>query len=116
MEKKQVLEHLLSLIKRRKAVLIIGLEHKDIPTLHNFIPNEAIHKTVKHCGFGVFIGRTPNGEFSFCGGGAMTHYSFGEGDWLSYTVLDVENEKVLQDLGYDFERVRKALNEIIQTL
>jgi len=106
--KREVLEYLLNkYIKQKKPILIVGLENKNIPNIHNFYPGK-YYETIKHCGFGLFKGKTPNGAFYFNAGGAMIHFSFGN-SWLSFTPLSVENEKVLQDLNYDFERVEKAL-------
>ena len=106
--RKEVLDFLLRKIKDKQPILIVGLDNKDIPNIQNFTTREQ-HKTIGHCGFGFFEGHTENGTFSFDAGGSMAHYRFDDGSYLSYSPLRVENEEVLKDLNYDFEKVEKAL-------
>ena len=113
--KKQVLEDLLERVNERKPIIIVGLEQKEIPTLHNFYPKK-YYESIRHLGFGFFEGRTEHGKFSFDGGGAMRHYDFKEEGWLSWSPLRTDNAEVTKDLGYDFERVKQALREILSGL
>jgi len=114
MGKVEVLKELLEKLERGQALIIVGLNHRDIPNLHNFHPKR-YDKTVRHLSFGCFEGRTEHGTFSFFAGGAMIHHHFDNGEWLSWTPLEVENEQVLKDLEYDFEKVANALREIINS-
>ena len=113
--KKQVLEDLLERLEAGNPTIIVGLEHKDIPALHNFYPKK-YYESIKHLGFGFFEGKTEHGKFSFDGGGAMRHHNFKEEGWLSWSPLRTDNQEVIKDLGYDFQRVSKALREIINSL
>ena len=111
--KKEILSELLEKVEARKPILMVGLEHPDIPTIHNFCSKE-VHQTVNHCGLGFFEGHTKHGTFSFDAGGAMRHHRFEDGTWLSVTPLRVDNEEVLRDLTYDFAKVEQALKEVLE--
>lgn len=106
--KKEILSKLLARIQQKKPILIVGLDNPDIPNIHNFCPKR-YKDSVKHCGFGFFEGTTEKGTFSFDGGGAMVHESS-----LSWTPLRVENDGVLELLGYDFSKVERALQAEIK--
>lgn len=110
--KKEILTELLERVRQRKPTLIVGLNNPDIPTIHNFCPKE-YRSSIRHCGFGFFEGKTEKGTFSFDAGGAMVHCEFKEGR-LSWTPLRVENDGVLELLGYDFKKVEAALQETIE--
>lgn len=110
--KKKLLIELLGRIEKGRPYIIVGLDHPDIPQLHNFYPKK-YYESIVHCGYGVFKGETEHGTFDFCGGGAMSHYEFGEDGWVSYSSIGVENAEVLKDLEYDFEKVAKALRGIV---
>jgi len=110
-KKKAVLKSLILRLERGQPLIIVGLDDKRIPNLHNFIP-ERYRDSVKHCGFGLFKGKTEHGDFHFLAGGAMIHYNFNDGSWLSWSPIDTTDE-VIADLGYDFNRVIKALKQII---
>jgi len=94
-----------------EELLVVGLNHPDVPTIHNFCPKK-YSCSIRHCGYGFFEGKTEKGAFSFDGGGAMVHCEFKEG-WLSWSPLRVENDGVLELLGYDFKKVEVALQGII---
>ncbi len=113
--KRQVLETLYERVADGKPTIIVGLESQDIPTLHNFYPKK-YYESIRHLGFGFFEGRTEHGKFSFDGGGAMKHHNFDGDGWLSWSPIRTDSEEVTKDLGYDFERVKKALREIINSL
>lgn len=122
-DKKTILERLLEYIRQRKPLIIVGLDNKrlgDKVTLHSQHLGIGVEgrfwKSVKHLGFGCFEGRTPHGKFGFEGGGAMSHYSFPGGSWISYSVMTVENEEVLNDLNYPFEDVEQTLQQEISNL
>ena len=114
-EIRQAWETMRSLLEKGLPVLVASDEH-GLPTIHNFHrrdPKKAYHKSIKHCGFGLFRGRTENGEFFFDGGGAMRLAKAGkpgeEGyEWLSWCPLEAETE-VLKDLGYDVEAVKQIV-------
>ena len=109
--KKEVLEALLKRVNEGKPTIIVGLDNKDIPTLHNFHPKK-YRESIRHRGFGFFEGRTEHGEFSFDAGGAMRHVRSGD-DWLSWSPLRA-NAEVLKDLEYDFETVKTAIKRILE--
>jgi len=115
LEKIEVLRKLLRKLEAGTPLIIVGLGDPRIPNLHNFHP-EKYRGTVRHLGFGYFEGETEHGKFSFYAGGAMTHYHFDNGEWLSYSPIMVDSPEVLKDLGYDFNRVIQALRDIIATL
>ena len=110
-------EAILSLLERGQAVLVAN-DSYGLPTIHDFYRrdpqrSDGYYKSIKHCGFGFFKGRTENGEFSFDGGGAMQHVSAGsygeEGyESLSWCPLRASAE-VLRDLEYDLEAVRQIV-------
>jgi len=118
-EIRQAWEAMLSLLEKEQAVLVASDMH-GLPTIHDFYRHDpersdGYHKSIKHCGFGLFKGRTENGEFFFDGGGAMRHAKAGtldeEGyEWLSWCPLSAEPE-VLEDLGYDVEAVKQIVKE-----
>jgi len=116
-EIKQAWEAMLELLEKKQAVLVASDMH-GLPTIHDFHrrdPEKAYHKSIKHCGFGLFRGTTENGEFFFDGGGAMRLARAGkpgeEGyEWLSWCPLSAEPE-VLEDLGYDVEAVKQIVKE-----
>ena len=103
-------EEMLHRLERGGAIIMAGGERYGIPDLHTFYPKR-YYKSIEHCGFGFFEGNTEHGAFSFDGGGAMRHFQ-GEGEWLSYSPLRASPE-VLKDLGYDIEKVKAAVKEII---
>lgn len=109
--KKEVLHELLEMIKKRQPILIVGLDNRGVPNIHNFCPKE-IYQTVKHCGFGFFEGKTEKGTFSFDAGGAMIRINF-QGGYVAWSPLRADPE-VLVELGYDFEKVEEALQEEIE--
>jgi len=112
-EIRQAWETMLSLLERGQSVLVAN-DSYGLPTIHDFYrrdpeKSEGYYKSIKHCGFGFFEGRTENGEFSFDGGGPMRHVSagsYGEKGYesLSWCPLRAEAE-VLRDLDYDVEAV-----------
>ena len=93
--------------KKGVPVLTAQDVHKDIPTIHGFAGK--YRSSVQHMGFGCFVGKTEHGEFTFDGGGAMNH----DGG-ISWTVLTVDDEHVLRDLGYDMRKVQRALEELLE--
>jgi len=105
--KKEVLTKLLERVQQRKPTLIVGLDNPDIPTIHSFCPRE-YRDSIAHCGFGFFEGKTEKGTFSFDAGGAMVQCNF-EGGSLSWTPLRVENDAILELLGYNFHKIEVAL-------
>jgi len=109
---------MLVFLGRGKAVLVASDRH-GLPTIHDFYrrepeKSEGYHKSIRHCGFGFFEGRTEHGEFSFDAGGAMRLAKAGapeEGyEWLSWSPLRAEPE-VLKDLGYDIEAVKQIVKK-----
>lgn len=118
MKKKDALAKLLDLVKAKRPILAVGLDNPKIPDIHSkklgINVDGRYWKTVRHLGMGCFDGRTEHGTFDFRAGGAMTHYNFKDGGWLSWTPLGVENEEVLKDLGYDFEEVAQGLQEELE--
>ena len=93
------------------AILTAGEIHEDIPTIHS-LPGK-YHSSVRHLGFGVFTGKTENGEFQFDGGGAMRRESAPENEYfLSWCPLTASPE-VLDNLGYDKAQVTAALKGLI---
>lgn len=104
---------ILDILNRGQAVLVVNkyATKADIPDIHNFYPKK-YYKSIRHLGFGFFEGRTEHGTFSFDGGGAMRHIQ-GEKEWISWTPLRVENEKVLEDLGYNIEVVKERVRNIL---
>jgi len=92
------------------APILTGKEiHPDIPTMHNF--TNGYHSSVRHCGFGLFIGRTPSGKFSFDGGSSMMNERLNDSYLFSWTPLRASQE-VLDELGYDRGAVEAALREL----
>ena len=111
MERREAIEELIERVRSGRAVLVAGLENPEVPSLHNFCP-ERYRPSVRHLGFGFFEGRTEHGKFSFDGGGAMREYR-GDGWWIAWTYLRAD-EEVLKDLGYDLEKVERALRREIE--
>lgn len=94
------------------AVLTAGVIDPAIPTIHDVGTRDG-HRLratgeVVHCGFGFFRGSTPAGEFSFMGGGAMNDLPAPGCGW---TVLRAD-PGVLDELGYDLDAVRAALERL----
>jgi len=113
--KKEVLATLLQKVEQGEPILIVGLNDSRIPNIHNFYPRK-YYDSIEHQGFGFFEGKTEHGTFSFDGGGAMSHYTLDEGGWISWSPLRTENPEVLNDLEYNFEKVKTTLKEIISQL
>lgn len=109
--KAEVLSKLLKMVKAEQPILIVGLEDKDIRSIHNFCSKE-IRESVRHCGFGFFEGNTPAGKFSFDAGGARQRATYCGGS-VAWTPLRASPE-VLQDLNYNFEEVATALQREIE--
>jgi len=105
---------LLKEVQEKRAILIVGLDNGNIPDIHNFYPKK-YYESIRHLGFGFFEGTTEHGDFSFDAGGAMRHHSFEDKTWLSWTSLRASYD-VLNDLGYDFEKVETALQREIESL
>ena len=80
--------------------------HRDIPTIHNFAGK--YRDTLDHVGCGMFEGKTEHGKFEFEGGGAM--HRAGQ---ISWTTLRASSPVVFRDLGYDIQKVKRALEELI---
>lgn len=112
--KKEVLEKLLADLEQGDARLILGADDERLPTIHNFYPRK-YYESIVHCGFGFFEGKTEKGAFSFDGGGAMHDAHFEDKTWIAWSPLRARPE-VLKDLGYDFEKVKSVLREIIARL
>ena len=114
LEIRQAWEAMLELLEKGQGVLVAS-DSYGLPTIHNFYRHdpetaEAHYKTIKHWGFGVFKGKTENGEFGFDGGGAMKHVtagSYGEEGYVSLSWCPLwADAEVLRDLGYDVEAVK----------
>jgi len=121
--KLEVLRNLLELIQEREALIIIGLNNKELEnkiSLHSqhlgIGVNGRFWKSIKHLGYGVFRGETPNGKFGFCGGGAMSHRHFKDKSYISYSRLTTDNNEVLKDLNYPFAEVEQGLKQEIAKL
>jgi len=108
--RKELIEYLLNKVKIKEPILVIGLENKNIPTIHNFYPKK-YYESIGHHGFGFFSGKTEHGMFSFDAGGAMNSRRFGEHNWIAWSDLRVDNPEVLRDLGYNFNKVELALKK-----
>ena len=105
-------EKMLSYLEEGQAVVVASDSH-GLPTLHNFYKQdpektEQYRKTIKHLGFGYFKGHTENGEFEFCGGGAMNYARAEDGTYLSWTTVNGSPE-VLADLDYDIEKAKEVI-------
>ena len=117
-EIRAVWEKLLSYLEDGEAVLVVAKGHiEGVPDIHNFYrknPEKADQywRSIKHCGFGFFEGRTEHGEFSFDAGGAMRHVQSGD-EWISWSPLRASAE-VLKDLEYDFDSVKAAIKRILE--
>lgn len=100
---KEDIQFLLDRVNEGTRVLVADCE-LGIPTIHEqgYIPG--YEAEVQHCGFGVFIAKTPTFEISFCGGGAMGRLAGNKG----WTVLSVKG-----DYPYDFDAVKAKLTEIL---
>ena len=113
-EIKSAWEDILEKLERGEAVLLAGSGISGIPGIHNFYPQK-YYPSIKHCGFGLFEGRTEHGKFSFDGGGTMRHVQAGEGEnrkSLSWTPIRAEGV-VLEDLGYDFQAAIEAVRSLL---
>ena len=104
---KEVYQKLLSEVNNGTCVLTAQEIHKNIPTIHNFYPKK-YYSSINHLGYGCFDGRTEHGVFSFYAGGAMLRV-----EEMAWTPLSASKE-TLNDLGYDIEKVKKALTELIE--
>jgi len=94
------------------GVLTAGEIDPAIPMIHDVGTRDG-HRLratgeVVHCGFGFFKGSTSAGEFSFDGGGAMNELPAPGCGW---TVLRAD-PGVLDELGYDMDAVRAALERL----
>lgn len=118
-EIRQAWEEMLARLEKGEGVLVAS-DRFGLPTIHDFYrrdpeKSDGYWKSIKHCGFGFFRGRTESGEFSFDGGGAMEHVTagnYGEEGYvsLSWSPLRAEPE-VLQDLDYDIEAVKQLVKD-----
>lgn len=104
---KEIYQELLDMVNGGDCLLTAVETHKDIPTIHNFYPKK-YYSSITHLGFGCFDGKTENGTFSFNAGGSMF-----KRNGFAWTFLFASAE-VLKDLGYDIEKVKKALAELIE--
>lgn len=104
---KQVYEKLIRSVMDGVPILTATKIHDDIPTIHTFAGK--YHSSVNHIGFGCFVGKTENGEFTFYGGGAMNRDTLTNGNYFCWCPLGA-SKKVLKDLNYDSEKVLNALN------
>jgi hypothetical protein len=112
------LEQLLTRIENGEPMLIVGLDNKDIPTIHNFYQKK-YYESIQHYGFGEFHGKTEHGTFTFFGGGAMDDYHWEDNEtpnWIAWCPLYFSNRTVLQDLGYDCQKTAGVLKEVISKL
>lgn len=107
---KQVYETLLKFVTDKAPVLTSVKLHEDIPTIHEI--GGEYRSSVNHIGFGCFVGKTPSGEFTFDGGGAMAKVEASDGKVIGYTALS-GTKRVLEDLNYDIDKVITALKELI---
>ena len=109
---KEVYQKLLEKLNTSGSILTAGEIHPDIPTIHS-IAGTKYHPSVRHIGYGCFIGKTEHGEFTFDGGGAMYRESIpGQDYFLSWCPLTASQE-VLDDLGYNTSQVISALESLI---
>ena len=107
MNKQMAYRKLLDVVKENRAIVTASKIHEDIPTIHD-IAGE-YHSSVRHLGFGLFRGETPDGSFTFDAGRAMRTMYDEEGKYiLSWTPLSASPE-VLAELGYNMDAVRVAL-------
>lgn len=107
--RKYVLESLLGGLNEGYPFIILGLKDDGIPVKATGKTFGKHWSSVEHKGYGVFVGYTANGEFSFCGGSAFTKPVLPDGDYLAYSPITFENEAVLADLEYPFEQVIRAI-------
>ncbi len=105
-------ETMLSYLESGRAVIVASDSH-DLPTLHNFYKQdpkkvEQYRSTIKHLGFGSFVGATEHGGFRFYGGGAMNSVRDATGRYFSWSPVDCSPE-VLADLDYDIEKAKEII-------
>jgi hypothetical protein len=110
-------QRMLELLDQGLGVLTGGEIHPDIPTIQDISHRDGVRlqclKEVRHIVLGLFKGETASGEFSFDGGGAMRRVTDDEDNYLfAFTPLHAERV-VLEELGYDAEAVRQAIEELI---
>jgi hypothetical protein len=115
--RKEVLENLVEQLKTGQAFYFRGIQDKELeddifPSGKSF---GKLWKHINHVGSGCFFGKTPHGEVSFSGGGALIHLEFNNGDYLRYSAYETTPE-VLEAIKYPFERVITALEKEIATL
>lgn len=111
MSKAEIYQKLLEFHTKNAPILTASQIHPDVPTMHNF--TDGYHSTVRHCGFGMFLGHTESGKFSFDGGGAMYRERTEDDEYfLSWTALRA-SQQVLDDLGYNCEAVAEGLRALI---
>ena len=100
---------LLEQCKNGEFILTSGEIHPDILTIHDLPKGET-----KHCGFGLFIGTTSNGnKFTFDGGGAMRRFTVNEKHFISWCFLygadGASTKNVADDIGYNYDAMITAL-------
>jgi len=103
---------MLSELESGNPIIVAGDDwNKKIPELNGFVPQK-YRSSIKHLGYGYFIGETEHGSFKFDGGGAMKHVS-DDGQTISWSILQAPPE-VLNDLGYKLPEVKKVVASIIK--
>ncbi len=109
-------EAMLSLLEEGRPV-VVASDSYGLPTLHSFYKQdpektERYRQTIKHLGFGHFRGETENGQFGFCGGGAMSFARDPDGDYISWSEVTGTPE-VLADLDFDLEEEKEIIRKIL---
>ena len=111
MTEKEAYQKMLDTLNATTGVLTSTTVHKDIPLIHEVGHREGCRlksdTPVRHCGWGLFMAEVKGKKFSFDGGGAMYR-----SNGFSWTPLRFD-EPGFEDLGYDAEAVRKALEELL---
>jgi hypothetical protein len=115
----EALKEILQGLKNGEPFIIIGLKDKQVNQMVALHSKRLgtdyggrYYSSIRHLGWGFFEAKTPNGTFSFDGGGAMLRAGDVEKKtFISWSPLRIENKFVLDDLDYPFDEVIAAIEK-----
>ena len=110
MTEKEALQRMVDYLGEGIAVLATNKLVPELPTLEDIAG--PYRSSVRHLGFGCFKGETPNGSFTFDGGGAMYRVTKDDGSYAwSWSTVSA-SPAVYADLGIDLDKIKEELAAI----
>lgn len=110
---KLVAEHLLERVKEAGYPVGITSSAGDFETIPVFQDVRYPGSVVEHLGFGYFRMKTPKGDISFDGGGAMYRISDEDGKWVASWTFFRGDKDELKQCGLDVEAQLAELEKIV---